>query len=95
MNRYLTKLAQMYDQDDPADHPLRTATTESIASIPADIAGTAAGAALGSKILKNPMVNFGKTFGEHNIGGMVGAAAGGLLTNYAVLKYQQNKRNQQ
>ena len=92
-NKYLLKISQQQqDRDDP-NHPFRTAATESLASIPADIVGTAAGGAMGTKLFgERSMINFGKTIGSHNIGGMAGAAVGGLLTNYAVLKHQQNAR---
>lgn len=78
--------------DDTSSSPGKTALHETIASIPADVVGVGLGAKLGTK-LKLDKVNFGKMMGgEHNIGGMAGAALGGLAANYAVLKHQQMKQ---
>ena len=76
-NKYLTKIADQLDQP----KPFKTAVHESVAAIPADIAGGAAGAKLGSR------------FGPKGIaiGTMTGAALGGLAANYGVLKHQQLK----
>jgi phage tail tape-measure protein len=77
MNKYLVKIADQIQHT-----PLKTAVHESVAAVPADIAGGMAGAKLGSK------------FGPKGIaiGSLAGAALGGLATNYAVLKHQQLKQ---
>ena len=83
MNKYLIKISQSM-KDESTITPGPTALHESIASIPADIAGVGLGGIVGKK--------FGLMAGEHNLGSMAGAAVGGLITNYAVLKHQQLKQ---
>lgn len=76
-NKYLSKVAELRKYY-KGDEPFETAVHESVAAIPADIAGGAAGAKLGAK------------FGAKGvaIGSLTGAALGGLVTNYAVLKHK-------
>ena len=78
----------------PNPHPLYTAAKGAVLAAPADLAGAAVGGAIASKI---PSLA-GKTFkmlGEsHSIGGMVGAAVGGLAANYAVMKHENSQQKQ-
>ena len=80
MNKYLIKISQSMN-DKSTMTPGPTAIHETLASIPADIAGVGLGGIVGRK--------YGLLAGEHNLGSMAGAAIGGLATNYAVLKHQQ------
>jgi len=91
MNKYLIKIAEtVYSEDVQREHsPFKTALTESVLAIPVDMAGVAAGNRIGDRFKLN--YNFGKYLGgTHNVGGMAGAALGGLAANYAVLKGQQS-----
>ena len=100
-NKYLVKIAESLDQpgqlmQQPKQQkkqpgPFAVASQESAASLIPDFAGAAAGNIVGNKLGVGAVKFLGH---EHNLGGMVGAAAGGLAANYGVLKYHQLRGQQ-
>jgi hypothetical protein len=94
MNKYLVKIADELAQPEKQKKqsgPFNVAAQESAASLVPDFAGAAAGNIVGNKVGIGAVKFLGH---EHNLGGMAGAALGGLAANYGVLKYHQLKGQQ-